>query len=103
MPAGPSDGAASHFKQRFSIHFLKTFAKSSNLEAISWDFGAPGHGKGPWDGLAGTIKRTMRNRIFELELTLENAHEVFEHIKEYFGTETWAQHQKRPGVPRSRT
>jgi hypothetical protein len=87
-----SDGAASHFKQRFSIHFLKAFAKSSNLEAISWDFGAPGHGKGPWDGLAGTIKR---NRIFELELTLVNAHEVFKHIHEYFGTETWAQHQKK--------
>ena len=27
---------------------------------IFWEFGAPGHGKGVWDGLGALIKRTVR-------------------------------------------
>lgn len=37
---------------------MKKFALESGLRGVCWDFGCPGHGKGPWDGLAGTIKRT---------------------------------------------
>ena len=30
-----------------------------------WEFGAPGHGKGVWDGLGAWIKRTVRQDIID--------------------------------------
>ena len=30
------------------------------LTQLWWDFCAPTHGKGPWDGLGATIKRCLR-------------------------------------------
>ena len=48
-----SDGAGSHFKNRFTLRFITDYMKTMRLGRVSWCFGAPGHGKGPWDGLAG--------------------------------------------------
>ena len=50
-----SDGAAAHFKQRGSIHYITYLAQLYYL-TISWTFGCAGHGKGTWDGLGGIVK-----------------------------------------------
>lgn len=60
----------------------------------------PGHGKGPWDGLAGTIKRTLRGLILEKELNLRNEKEVYEEIKKYFGAEKWAKDHENNKISR---
>jgi hypothetical protein len=90
-----SDGAGSHFKNRYSISFMKKFALESGLRGVCWDFGCPGHGKGPWDGLAGTIKRTMRIMIVDEDLILADAGAVYRKIQGRFGTPNWAAHQKK--------
>ena len=54
-----SDGAAAHFKQKGSIHFLSSLKTYS----YTWVFGCPGHGKGTWDGLGGIVK----NKTAKLE------------------------------------
>ncbi len=45
---------------------------------MSWSFGAPGHGKGTWDGLGGIFKSTARNEIIAKELVFVNAKEFFD-------------------------
>jgi len=108
----PPDASA----RRFTLHYLGHFADVMELLNCSWDVGSavsfrelanqsnwllisaqvgcPGHGKGPWDGLAGTIKRTLRELIVERELNLRNEYEVFEQIRDFFDTEDWrADHQ----------
>ena len=53
-----SDGAPSHFKNRFTICFLLQLLLLGRT--VIWGFQAPSHGKGPWDGLAAVIKTLLR-------------------------------------------
>jgi hypothetical protein len=68
-----TDGAASHFKSRFTMKYmcelkeqLEKLAREGDAEAqtilVMWETCAPGHGKGPWDGLAAVIKSWIRRR-----------------------------------------
>jgi hypothetical protein len=53
-----SDGAASHFKQKYTIQFLCKLYASTNFQRIIWNFGCPGHGKGVWDGIGALVSKT---------------------------------------------
>ena len=96
-----SDGAGSHFKNKFTFHFLGSYKTSTGLKSVSWDIGCPGHGKGrfarfyflsgllivmklpcagPWDGLAGFIKRTLRQRIIDSELNCKSEEDVYNEV-----------------------
>ena len=69
-----SDNAPSHFKSRQTMHYvttlperLKSWASAAGAAlgtALSfrmfWEFGAPGHGKGVWDGIGAWMKRSVR-------------------------------------------
>ena len=48
-----SDGAASHFKNRFQLYELKTISSDTERK---WIFTATSHGKGPCDGIGGLVK-----------------------------------------------
>ena len=39
-----SDGAAAHFKQRGSLHYITGLSVKSRYN-MTWTFGCPGHGK----------------------------------------------------------
>lgn len=54
LPSLPQPTAAQHFKSSKSLEWFTRMNKIlPNGVAFTWDFGAPGHGKGVWDGLAG--------------------------------------------------
>jgi len=55
-----TDGAPSHFKNRFTMHSLFKFKTTSGASTIVWETCAPGHGKGPWDGIGAVVKRLLR-------------------------------------------
>ena len=58
-----TDNAAQHFKSTKSIQWYSTLLGQFDwLNSVVWCFGAPGHGKGVWDGLFGTLKRWFRDR-----------------------------------------
>lgn len=42
------------------MHSLKLFIEKSGAFTVLWETCAPGHGKGPWDGIGAVIKRTIR-------------------------------------------
>lgn len=68
-----SDNAPSHFKSSKTMHFLtrlpehlKAWCSAANHSfRVVWEFGAPGHGKGVWDGIGAWMKRTVRQDIVD--------------------------------------
>lgn len=77
-----SDGAASHFKNRFQFNEIK------NLNAdifIKWLFSVTGHGKGPVDAVGGVVKHyaTVHNLQKDLVNSIENAEEFVTKVQNY--------------------
>lgn len=106
-----SDNAPSHFKSSQTMNYvtklparLATWATSTENKTfgVFWEFGAPGHGKGVWDGIGAWIKRTVRQDIVDHRpgqnksvLTasgdiLSPAH-VAEHLKARFDNDEYIQ------------
>ena len=75
-----SDGAASHFKNRFQLYELKRAPFD-----IKWLFSATGHGKGAVDGVGGLIKHyvTSYNLRESHEKPIQNANDFVEHVPKY--------------------
>jgi hypothetical protein len=76
-----SDNASQHFKNSKTLYWLSKRPSStkrrngslSQLKKCQWSFGAPGHGKGVWDGLGGTV-RAERSRTTLSELARVTCH-----------------------------
>lgn len=67
-----SDGTAQHFKQKYSI--CLAMLQSYDIE---WHFTATGHGKGPIDGVGGTLKRRIREATLSRKISPSSAEEFF--------------------------
>jgi hypothetical protein len=57
-----SDGPSSQFKNRFMLGILPMIQDLSGKQ-ITWNYFAAMHGKGPVDGVGGTIKRHVHNTV----------------------------------------
>lgn len=78
-----SDGAASQFKNRYSLSFILSPEKLHNkLTYMDWSFFATSHGKGPIDGIGGTVKRAVWRRIMQGSAVVTNAAEFASLAKE---------------------
>jgi len=87
-----------------------THFKSSNNQAIHWwsnqrdtlsfirsiwiQYGCPGKGKGPWDGLGAMVKSKIRRditneRCLTISKRIRSALEVAEHLRNLFSTPAW--------------
>ena len=73
-----SDGATSHFKNRFQLYELKQAPYD-----IKWLFSVTGHSKGAVDGVGGLIKHyaPSHNLREPHEKSIENANDFVEHFK----------------------
>eukprot|EP00984_Skeletonema_dohrnii_P024295 scaffold13403_cov120-Skeletonema_dohrnii-CCMP3373.AAC.2 len=62
-----SDNAATHFKSTGAIEYFTSLIKKLGRDATKchyvYSFGAPGHGKGEFDGLGGTFKNVIHGLI----------------------------------------
>ena len=61
-----SDNAGSHFKNTGAIHYFTTLIDGRGGPGVAsfvYTFGAPGHGKGPFDGLGGAFKNKIASLI----------------------------------------
>jgi hypothetical protein len=105
-----SDNAPSHFKSSQTMNYftklparLASWAAGTGLTfCVFWEFGAPGHGKGVWDGIGAWIKRTVRQDIVDHRppgnrsvLTASgdvlSPEQVAEHLKARFQTDEYVQ------------
>ena len=81
---------ASHFKSRKSMHFLSQIkVLFAWVSWVTWSFGCPGHGKGPWDGFGGMLKRVMRRAIIDGGVVMRNGKDVYDFLVRRFCTEEW--------------
>ena len=54
------------------------------MDRLTWTFGAPGHGKGTWDGFGGILKNAATRRIVSESPIIKTAAEVFELLTRLF-------------------
>ena len=72
-----TDGAPSHFKNRFTMQSLFKFKTRSGDTTVVWENCAPGHGKGPSDGIGAVVKRFCRRMERENKVYANGARDVF--------------------------
>ena len=94
-----SDNAAQHFKSGNTLNWYTTVLLVGRVLAFIWGFGAPGHGKGEWDGMFGWLKNYVRVTILAAETKSEvikttskkikNAWDVFEQLVANYDNDEW--------------
>ena len=90
---GHSDNA-SHFKSGQMMNYWSEIKKKLKLKFVRIDFGCPGHGKGPWDGLGAVLKQavtrdTLNNKILTQSGYVTSPMEVAEHLSRRVDTNDW--------------
>lgn len=60
-----SDGPTSQYRNRINMYLYKTMMPQyfSKLVSVTWNFSEAGHGKGPMDGVGGTLKRSADQKV----------------------------------------
>ena len=90
---GHSDNA-SHFKSAQMINYWTKKKQELGLAFLRIEFGCPGHGKGPWDGLGAVLKQcvtrdTLNNKILTQSGYVTSPMEVAEHLRRKVDTDDW--------------
>lgn len=67
-----SDNATSQFKNQYIMEGIKSFEQRHGKK-IRWNFYAPMHGKSVVDGIGGSVKRYVRERILAKDLLVNSA------------------------------
>jgi hypothetical protein len=92
-----SDNVSTHFKNTGAINYFTTLIGvrgGPSKTAFVYSFGAPGHGKGPFDGIGGRWKNKINQAMStaerkKLEFTdtgySEKVKDVFKALDSYFG------------------
>lgn len=68
-----SDNATSQFKNQFIMEGLRSFQQVQTSVKINWNFFAPMHGKSVVDGIGGSVKRFVRQKIMTQDLVVKNS------------------------------
>jgi hypothetical protein len=92
-----SDNAGSHFKNTGAINYYTTLINDRGGPAQTsfvYSFGAPGYGKGPYDGIGGQWKRKIdqcmataveETLVYTSEGSIENGKDVYDALEYHFG------------------
>ena len=80
-----SDGCSKQYKNKKNFLNLTYHIEDFGVDA-SWAFSATSHGKGPWDGIAGSAKReaALESLRRPLENQIQTATDFFIFVKEKF-------------------
>lgn len=71
-----SDGAGSQFKNRFALSMIKDpQILHPGIKSLDWSFFGTAHGKGPVDGVGGTVKRAIWRRVLRKSVVINDAKE----------------------------
>lgn len=76
-----SDGCAGQFKNRWTLSLVLTASFLFGFD-LEWNFFASGHGKGAVDGVGGTVKRTVHQRIMSGLVRVYSAEEFHKCVSE---------------------
>jgi hypothetical protein len=69
-----TDGCVGQFKTRYTLSIVLTPEKlHQQIKKVDWSFFATSHGKGPVDGVGGTVKRAVWRRILRGQVVVNFA------------------------------
>ena len=91
---GHADNAV-HFKSSKNFHWWSNQRDTLSFIREIWlQYGCPGKGKGPWDGLGAMVKTKVRrditdDRCLTVSKRIRSALEVAEHLRNLFSTPEW--------------
>ena len=91
---GHADNAV-HLKSSNNLHWWSNQQDTLTFIHTIWvQYGCPGKGKGPWDGLGAMVKTKVRRditneRCLTASKRIESAREVAEHLRNLFSTTEW--------------
>ena len=74
-----SDGCAAQFRSRFVFNFLISFQQDVSLE---WHYNEAHHGKGPMDGISGTIKNLVYRKVLSGDVVIDTPKKFAEFANE---------------------
>ena len=77
-----SDGCAAQFKNRWTLSNVM-FVEKDFAVNLSWNFFAPGHGKGAVDGVGGTAKRAVYQRVLTQQTRVYSAKDFDDCMNNY--------------------
>lgn len=62
-----SDGPTAQYRNRYNFYLLSKLLKDicPSIKTCTWNFSEAGHGKGPMDGIGGTLKRTADRCVLQ--------------------------------------
>ena len=93
---------ATHLKSSANLHYWSKkqdeLTDENFVEKIMVEYGCPGKGKGPWDGVGAAVKTKIRNDIINEIMKkakttpsgqITNALEVAQHLRSIFSTPKW--------------
>ena len=94
-----SDGAAAQYKNFKNFFNIAFHFQDFGVEA-EWHFFATSHGKGPCDGIGGTLKRSAKKASLQATL-IETPEQLYQYLKghtistfvEYFDKNEWLQEE----------
>ena len=89
-----SDNAGSRFKNSRTLNYLSRLRDRLNRK-VTWSFGCPGHGKGPWDGFGGLMKRVLRRDTIDNNIVISDFMVAAAHLRSRFCTKHW---EKKHGL-----
>lgn len=74
-------------------------ANADWLKNVWVEFGCPGHGKGPWDGMGAVIKQQLTRDLTKGNILTDDGYvtcprEAAEHLRRRFETEEWKEAHK---------
>ena len=72
-----SDGCASQFRSRFVFMLLQTIFPEIELE---WHYNQAHHGKGPMDGIGGTVKNKVFREVLSNRIVVNTPEEFTMHV-----------------------
>lgn len=75
-----SDGCAAQYKNKSNFLNVTMHQKDFGMRA-EWHFFATSHGKGPCDGVGGSVKRLAARACIQGSASIQTANELYEYIK----------------------
>ena len=90
---------ATHFKASGNIHWWSNQQDTLGFIRSIWqEFGCPGKGKGPWDGLGAVVKTKVRTDIVNGARWIKTARDVAQHLRTVFASGAWMAKHKHMSI-----
>ena len=89
------DGCAAQFRSRFVFKLLADYRPDIQVE---WNYNEAHHGKGPMDGIGGTVKNVVYRQVKSGNVTINSVEKFFDAVNRFVPTITTLSQKEDHGL-----